>query len=130
MDDVVDEDHHLAVNFGDSRGGSTGGLAQVAVVAMLARIQHTDRDRRALEAGQLGGQAARKVVTLGEDADEDKAIDSPVALRDLMRDSRKRSPDLVRVHHRRLEPLLGDAHPSRRSRRAMRTWRPLCAWRK
>src|SRR5712691_11186800 len=97
---------------------------------MLAGVQHADRDRRAFEAGKLGGEPARKVIPLREDPDEDQVIDSPVALRDLVGDSRQRSPDLVRVHHRRFEPPLGDAHARMRSRRAIRTWRPLWAWRK
>src|SRR5487761_934782 len=101
------------------------GLAQVTVVSMLADVEHADRYGRAFEAGQLDCKPARQMISVGENPDEHEAVDAPVAFRDLVRDSRQGSPNLVGIHHRRLEPLLGDAHPRRRSRSAMRTWRPL-----
>src|SRR5262249_33493213 len=62
-----------------------------------------------------------------DDADQHDAVDAPVALDDLVRDPGERAPDLVGVHDGGFE---GDTHVRRRSRRAMRTWRPLRAWRK
>jgi hypothetical protein len=44
-----------------------------------------------------------------------------------VRDTRERAPDLVCVHHRRLEPPLSDAHESSLSRSAMRMCRPFLA---
>src|SRR6266550_1904388 len=42
--------------------------------------------------------------------DEHDVLDTAVALHDLVGDARQRSPDLVRVHHRRLQATLRDAH--------------------
>ena len=130
VDDVVDEDHHLAIHIGHARDRSVRRLTEVAVVAMPARVQRTHRDRRAFQARQLRREPASKVVALGEHADQDEIIDTAVALRDLMSDSRKGSSDLVRVHHHGFQAPVGDAHPRTLSRRAIRMWRPLWAWRK
>src|SRR5665213_4012167 len=101
----------------------------MAVVTVIARVEHTDGHWRALQPRQLGRQTASQVISLGQDADEDEAVDAAVALGDLVRDARERAANLVGIHHRGFEPAFGDAHERRRSRSAMRTCRPLRAWR-
>src|SRR4029077_1848446 len=85
---------------------------------------------RFLELAQDRRQALREHVALADDAYDHEVADAPVALHNFVRDPVKRAADLIPVHHRRLEATFGDAHVSMRSRSAMRTWRPLRAWRK
>src|SRR3989442_39542 len=87
-------------------------------------------DRPTLQLHDLRRQTPRQVVAFGHDPDQDEVAGAVVALHDLVRDARERSADLVRVHNRRLEPPLGDAHERSRSRSAIRMYSPLRAWRK
>src|SRR5258706_1100669 len=98
------------------------------IVALLADVEGADHDRRPFELHEAVGQTAREVVSLGHHADQHKVARAAVALEDLMRDARKRAPDLLGVHHRGFEPsLLYCAHASTLSRSAMRMYRPLRA---
>ncbi len=105
-------------------------LPEMAVIAVLADVDRTDRDRRALQLHQLGREADREVIAFGRNPDKYEVLRSPVALHDLVGDARKRPADLLGVHDRRFETTLGNAHASSRSRSAMRTCSPLRAWRK
>src|SRR5690348_17739819 len=105
-------------------------LAQVAVVAMATRVDGAGGDGMALELLQLRGEPPREVVAARKDADQHHLAGAVVALDDLVGDARQRSPDLLRVHHCCLDAALGDAHASTRSRRAIRMYMPLRAWRK
>src|SRR5437870_9612548 len=62
VDHVVYEHDHLAVDVGHVRLESMRGLAQVAVVAMLAGIDGADHDGMPLQLLQLGGQPPRQVI--------------------------------------------------------------------
>ena len=79
-------------------------LAQVAVVAVLARVERADGDRRCLRApASLAARRRARWSPLREDADQHEVVGAAVALHDLVRDARERPPDLVGVHDRRLE---------------------------
>ena len=94
---------------------------------MERHVKASERHGGFLELGEGGGQPSRQDVALAHDADQHDVLDAAIALHDLVRDAGERAADLVRIHHRRLQPAFGDAHESSLSRSAMRTWRPLRA---
>jgi hypothetical protein len=113
VDDVVHQHNHLAVDVGDIRLPAVRRHAQVKVVSVLADVQRADSNRRALELHQAVGEPACEVVALGHDAHDHQVAGAAVPLQDLVSDPRQRPPDLLTVHHRRLEPsLLYCAHDS------------------
>src|SRR6266849_7494336 len=121
VDDVVNEHHDLAVDLWHIRLAAVRGHAEVAVVAMLADVERAHRDRRPLELHQAVRQPAGEVVSLGHDANKHQVACAAIALQDLVRDPRQRAPDLLRVHHRGLEPsLLYRAHANNLSNSAIR----------
>src|ERR671935_112297 len=128
MDDVVDEDHDLAADVRQLARGSVPVVwAQVQVVAMLRHVETAERHGGLLQLFQGRRQPAREHVALADDADQDDVAHAAVPLHDLVRDAHQGAADLVRVHDGGLE---SDAHERMRSKRAMRTWRPLRACRK
>src|SRR5207249_2770175 len=56
------EHGHLAVDVGHVRLESVRGLAQMAVVAVLAGVDRANRDRMPFELLQLAGQPPRQVI--------------------------------------------------------------------
>src|SRR5437879_3159601 len=131
VDDVIHQHDHLAVDVGHIRLSAVRRHTQMKVVAMLADVQRADGNRRALELHKAVGEPAGEVVALGHDTHHDQVAGAAVPLQDLVGDPRQRSPDLLSVHHRRLEPsLLYCAHDNNLSSRAIRMNSPLRAWRK
>src|ERR1700737_2742520 len=102
----------------------------MAIIAMLADVDRTNCDRPALQLHQLGGEANREVISLGWNPDQHEVLRAPVPLHDLVGDARQRPADLLGVHDCGLQAALGHTHAKSRSRSAMRTCRPLRAWRK
>src|SRR5260370_4026778 len=131
VDDIVDEHDHLAVDVGHVGLAAVSRDAQMPIVAVLADVEGADDDRRAFELHEAVRQATREMVSFGHHADQHEVAGAAVALEDLVRDSRKRTPDLRGVHHCCFEPsLVYCAHASSLSRSAIRMYRPLRAWRK
>src|SRR6266404_6427938 len=130
VDDVVHENDHLAVDVGHVGLAAVRGHAQMAVVAVLADVERAYCHGRPLQIHQAVRKPAGEMIALGHDADQNQVAGATVPLEDLVRDARKRTPDLLGVHHRGLEPsLLYCAHASNLSRSAMRMYKPLRAWR-
>src|ERR1700682_2694694 len=130
MDHVVDEHDHLPVDGRHLGGATMRRFAEVAVVAVSGHVQASGRHDTALQLGQDHSESPRQDVSLADDADEHDIVRAAIPLHDLVRDARQRAADLFGVHHRCFEPSLRDAHERSRSSRAMRTGRPLRAWRK
>src|SRR5216683_5514387 len=128
VDDIVDEHDRLAVDVGHVGLAAVSRDAQMPIVAVLADVEGAHGDRRPFELHQAVRQATREVVSFGHHADQHKVAGAAVALEDLVRDARKRAPDLLGVHHPGFEPpLLYCAHASSLSSSAMRMYRPLRA---
>src|SRR6266851_7313893 len=130
VDNVVDEHHHLAVDVGHVRLESMRGLAQMAVVAVLAGVDRANRNGVPLQLLELRGEPARQMIASRIHAHQHHLAGAVVALDDLVRDSRQRAADLLCIHDRGLETALGDAHDSTLSSSAMRMYIPLRACRK
>src|SRR5229473_6739189 len=128
VDDIVDEHDHLAIDVRHVGLATVRRHAQMPIVAVLADVEGADDDRRPFELHEAVRQATREMVSFGHHAHQHEVAGAAVALEDLVRDARKRTPDLLGVHHRCFEAaLLYCAHASSLSRSAMRMYRALRA---
>src|SRR6266851_572699 len=131
VDDIVHEHDDLAVDVRHVRLSAVRGHAEVPVVAVLADVERTHRDRRPFELHQAVRQPACEVVPLGHDADQNQVAGAAIALEDLVRDPRQRAADLIRIHHGGLQPSLLDrahasmADPPAAARDSVHRW---CRW--
>src|SRR5713101_7067291 len=111
VDDIVDEHDHLSVDVGHVGLATVCRDAQMPIVAVLADVERAHCDRCPLELHEAVRQATREVVSFGHHADQHQVARAAAAFEDLVRDARKRTPDLLGVHHRGLQaPLLNRAH--------------------
>ena len=77
----------------------SGTTALGYVVAVEADVKLADRDVRALELVDEGGDALGEPDATGLDADEHEAVNAAVALQNLVRDAYQRAPNLVRAQY-------------------------------
>ena len=97
------------------------GFAQVTVVAVIAGVQGADRHWRAFQLRQPRCKSAGEMVSPSNDSDQHEIFRAVISFDDLVCDAREATPDLVGVHHRRLQAsLLNRAHESKRSNNAIR----------
>ncbi len=88
-EDVVDEDDEAAVEVvtGDLGAADRAGGLHPQVVAVHGDVEGTDRDLRAGDLFELGGQPAGQVHTAGGDAEEHHVVGALGAFDDLVGDT-------------------------------------------
>ena len=104
---VVDEDDDLAV---DPAGRQRGlvrapGRLRAQVVAVHRHVELADRDGRALDGGDLLGDAPRQRHAAGVQAEQHQVGGALVALEQLVRDAGQRPGDVTGVEDGAVRPL-------------------------
>ena len=131
--DVVDEDHRLGLDGErDVRSADHRGPAHAQVVAVERDVERADRQRGAVDLGDLRGQAVREADAAGAQADERQILGAAVLLEDLVGDAGEGPVERGLVEDLRLLPVpwCGAAHllslrASRGSLKGKRANRPL-----